>query len=194
MAGLLVPGAQVLMTDKGPDFKGKLRYGWQAIKIENTWVGINTIWANRIVETLLAKKLLPEFSAYTHSRREVAYGQEKSKIDFLLEGPGQIPCYLEVKSVTLKTGAQAQFPDAVTTRGQKHLRELMHIKNEGHRAALVFLVQRDDVESFGPALEFDADYGKLLEEAKQSGVEILVVKTALNDQGDYFFKGYLPFD
>ncbi len=136
-----------------------------------TWIGVNTANANKVVLGWLKQKLIPELASFESIIPEKKLGD--SRMDFYLEGKNET-CFVEVKSVTLKLDGVAQFPDAVSERGQKHLRELMELKKKGHRAVIFFLVQREDVESMRPASSIDPKYAQLLKEATTCGVEILV--------------------
>jgi len=138
---------------------------------------INTGRANSLVREALASGLVPALCGYGQVRSEVRYGQENSRIDFLLsdhnEYPGQA-CYVEVKNVTLGLGdGLGQFPDAVSTRGSKHLRELMMIAEQGDRAVLFFCVQHSGIEQVSPATGIDPVYSETLVQAAQAGVEIM---------------------
>jgi sugar fermentation stimulation protein A len=125
------------------------------------------------VEEALRADRIAELAGYENLRREVRYGRENSRIDLLLEGPALPPCYLEVKNVTAAVaGGVGYFPDAVTERGAKHLREMMAVVGQGMRAALVFCVQRSDVTEVRPADAIDPVYGGTLREAQDAGVEI----------------------
>ena len=144
-----------------------------------TWIGVNTANANKLAKIWLTENLLPEITGYSVVIPEKKIGQ--SRVDFYLEGHPTLPaCYVEVKNVTLKLEGMAQFPDSVSERGQKHLRELMEIKKSGLRAAMLFVVQREDVYSFKPAESLDPEYASLLRQAHHSGVEILVYQCRMN--------------
>ena len=171
LAGCLPAGAPVLFTDRQEAAK-KLKYVWQAVEVDGCWVGVNTALANTMAQEILLGDALPGLEKSTGLRREVPYGEENSRIDFLLTDPQGKQVYVEVKNVTLRIEDEAQFPDAVTERGQKHLRELMAMVRQGHRAVLLFLVQRDDVAAMAPAEGYDPAYGVLLREAIKSGVEV----------------------
>lgn len=135
--------------------------------------GINTARANGLVECAITAGVITELRSYTSMRREVVYGNEKSRIDFLLENESG-KCYVEVKNVTLMEGdGQGLFPDAVSERGSKHLRELMQMKLEGHRAVLLFCVQHTGIQWVEPADLIDPVYGKTLREAIAQGVEVI---------------------
>lgn len=138
-----------------------------------SWIGVNTGNANKLAKIWLTQNQIPALSGYTTVIPEKKIGE--SRVDFYLEGHASLPaCYVEVKNVTLKLGGIAQFPDSVSERGQKHLRELMQIKKSGLRAAMLFVVQREDVSVFAPAASIDPEYARLLKEARNSGVEIFV--------------------
>lgn len=138
-----------------------------------SWIGVNTANANKLAKLWLERGSLPELKGYTQVQPEKKVGM--SRLDFFLDGhPTQAPCYIEVKNVTLKLENKAQFPDSVSERGQKHLKELMDLKKAGFRAAMLYVVQREDVTTFSPADSIDPLYGKLLRQAALEGVEILV--------------------
>ena len=170
---------QVVLLSKSDNPKRKLAWSWELVKINNFWVDINTHRANRVVEEALRNNIIPEFQDYT-VRPEFPFA--KSRIDFMLQGPSE-KVLLEVKNVTLccEPGV-ACFPDAVTTRGQKHLRDLMEAKQAGWRAVIFFLVQRGEAEVFTPADQIDAEYGRLLREAVSSGVEALAYRTVVSHE------------
>lgn len=160
-----------LSHSKNPD--RKLPYTLELIHNGETWIGVNTGNANKLAKQWLTENLLPELMGYKVVVPEKKIGI--SRMDFYLEGHPSFPaCYVEVKNVTLKLNGEAQFPDSVTERGQKHLQELMNIKQTGLRAVMLFIVQREDVHVFRPAKSLDPKYASLLQEAKNSGVEILV--------------------
>ncbi len=146
-----------------------------------TWIGVNTANANKLVKLWLKDEALAELSGYKNIFPERKVGE--SRIDFFLEGhPTHPPCYIEVKNVTLKTDKGAQFPDSVSERGQKHLRELMDLKKKGFRAVMLYVIQREDVEIFSPADAIDPEYGKLLRMAFALGVEILAYRCKMGLQ------------
>jgi sugar fermentation stimulation protein A len=135
--------------------------------------GVNTGRANRLVEEAIAAGSIAALRGYEGVRREVRYGEENSRIDFLLEGRSA-PCYVEVKSVTLSLGdGRAAFPDTVTRRGAKHLRELEAMVAGGARAVLLFCVQLSDIDVVVPAADLDPDYARALRQAGRQGVEVL---------------------
>lgn len=135
--------------------------------------GINTGRANILVQEALSAGVVKELSGYPHLQREVKYGTENSRIDFLLSNHDQ-QCFVEVKNVTLgSAGGQGLFPDAVTARGAKHLRELMTMVEQGHRAVLLFCVQHSGIKWVSPADEIDPGYSELLRQAAAAGVEVI---------------------
>lgn len=153
--------------------KRKMAHTLELIWNGHSWIGVNTANANKLARLWLTRGELPELQDYSIVVPEKKTGE--SRIDFYLEGhPTLPPCYVEVKNVTLRVNDGAQFPDSVSERGQKHLRELMDLKRQGFRAAMLYVVQREDVTSFSPADNIDPAYGKLLREASALGVEILV--------------------
>ncbi|MBT5388800.1 MAG: DNA/RNA nuclease SfsA [Porticoccaceae bacterium] len=143
--------------------------------------GVNTSRPNRLVYELIQAGLVPELSGYQHLRTEVRYGEEKSRIDLLLEDSALGLCYVEVKNVTLDMGqGLAAFPDAVTSRGSKHLRELMAMVAAGHRAVLFFCVQLSEAERMEVADEIDPLYAKTLSQAVAAGVEVIAWRAKMS--------------
>lgn len=159
----------------------KLKYTLEMVKASTgAWVGVNTSTPNQIVKEALSAGLLPHWQGFDVIKPEYKISAE-TRFDFALmhkSDDGKKKHFIEVKNVTLAEGDVAQFPDAVTLRGQKHLRELIGLMAQGHSAELVFTVQRNDVKSFAPAMEIDPDYGELLHEAIAAGLRVtpLVVK------------------
>ncbi len=185
MFGCKEPGSTVwLSPNTNP--KAKLNWRWEMLEVGGALVGINTSRPNAIVEEAILQGGIPELSGYASLKREVKYGAA-SRIDILLEGPSSTSlaekCYVEVKNVTLKVGEDAQFPDSVTVRGTKHLRELMDMVAEGHRAVMVYLVQRGDCTAFAPAADIDKVYAETLGEAAKAGVELLCYTCDLTTDG-----------
>ena len=138
--------------------------------VGKVWVGINTFLPNRLVQEGIESGVIAELHGYGRIRREVTV-RKGSRLDFCLDRRSQ-SCFVEVKNVTLAVGSIAAFPDAVSERGLKHLRELMRLKRKGHRAAMVFVIQRGDCHAFRPADEIDLEYGKWLRRAVRAGVEV----------------------
>ncbi|HLO26701.1 MAG TPA: DNA/RNA nuclease SfsA [Geobacteraceae bacterium] len=177
MKGCAVPGHRVLLS-RSTNPARKLAYTWELVLAYDQWVGINTGLPNRIVREGIENGTVQELQGYSSTRPEVPYG-ENSRIDLLLEGPSGL-CFVEVKNVTLVEGGVALFPDAVTTRGQKHLRELMRVVEEGGRGIIFFVVQRGDCRSVAPADDIDPEYGRLLRQATACGVEALAYQASVS--------------
>lgn len=168
-----VPGHRVLLSTSANPAR-KLLYTWELVEVAGHWADVNTQRANRVVEEALRDGTITPFAGGT-VRPEFPWGI--SRFDFLVER-GDEHTLLEVKNVTLCNGAGlASFPDAVTERGQKHLRELLRAKGAGWRAAVLFLVQRGAATAFTPADAIDPEYGRLLREAVAGGVEALAYRT-----------------
>lgn len=170
--------AAVLRDSENPE--RKLRYTWQAVKVDGAWVNVDTSLPNGIVAEAIDAGEVAELTGYDSLRREVKYGKN-SRIDILLER-GDERCFVEVKSTTLAADGLARFPDAVTARGLKHLEELAAQAAEGDRAVIFFLVARDDVERFAPADEIDPEYGKALRRVMNAGVEALAYTTIVKPE------------
>ena len=175
MMNLQEPKAEVWLSPaKNPN--RKLRYTWEMIRCSDTFVGLNTGLTNKIVEDSIRKKEIEEFNGYNNLRREVKYG-ENSRIDILLENADLPNCYIEVKSVTLNRPERgknlAEFPDAVTVRGTKHLDELSNQVAVGNRAVMFYLIQRADCNQFSIADDIDPNYARAFGLAKEAGVEML---------------------
>jgi sugar fermentation stimulation protein A len=168
-----VPDAAVLLS-QSDNPKRKLAFSWELVEVGGHWVDINTHRANRVVEEALRSDGIAELTGFT-VRPEFPYAD--SRIDFMLEKPDE-KALVEVKNVTLccQPGL-ACFPDAVTTRGQKHLRDLMLARQAGWRAVIFFLVQRGEAVCFTPADAIDATYGRLLRQAVDQGVDALAYRT-----------------
>lgn len=163
--------------------KRKLKYTWEIVQVDGGGlVGINTSWPNVLVADACATGAIPELAGYDTVRREVKYGRN-SRIDVLLEKTetGE-KCYVEVKNVTLARDGYAEFPDAVTARGAKHLVEMTDMVAEGHRAVMVYLVQREDCHAFRVASDIDPAYEKALALAMSQGVEALCYACTVTPQ------------
>lgn len=181
MTGYCDGGLEVLLSRSRNPVR-KLSHTLEMVHNGVCWIGVNTGLANPIVEEALRQGRIPALSGYKDIRREVAYGTG-SRVDFLLSGPGGL-CYLEVKSVTLLMNGLYAFPDAVTARGLKHLGELEAVVRAGHRAVLVFLIQRSDGgEGFRAAGEIDPAYARALDSAARNGVEVLPYLTDIGPEG-----------
>lgn len=156
----------------------KLPYTLEMTHNQTTWIGVNTSNANKLAHEWISNHLITELKAYEEIFPEKKIGE--SRIDFYLKGKNLPDCYVEVKNVTLIHEGLAQFPDAITTRGQKHLLELIKLKKLGYRAVLLFVIQREDCHQFSPATHIDPEYSKLLKEAFDQGVEILCYQAKLS--------------
>jgi len=161
------------------NLKRKYKFTWELTHTKaGHWICIHSQLANKMVADALKARKIAELVNYENIKAEVKYGSENSRIDFLLSGAGQPDCYVEVKSCTLLDESfavgQGFFPDTVSVRGQKHLRELMEMKALGFRAVLVFAVLHTGIDSVKPAAHIDAKYAQLFEQAKQAGVEIVI--------------------
>ena len=164
--------------------KRKYPFSWELCeKANGDVICVNTLRANQLAEEAISSSVITELQGYSTLQREVKYGSENSRIDLLLTDGDQPDAFVEVKSVTLLEGQQGFFPDAVTTRGQKHLRELEAMVNEGKRAVLLFAVLHTGINSIKAAQHIDPTYSKLLDEVKQAGVEIIAYKAIITPQG-----------
>lgn len=182
MMGLAEPGAKIWL-EPNDDPKKKLKFGWRLVEHANGhFTGVDTSIPNRALKAALMAREVQALAEYTLVRPEVKYG-ENSRIDFLLSGDGQPDCYVEVKSVTLsrRTGL-AEFPDSVTARGTKHLGELAKVAQAGHRAVLLYLVQRTDCTTVTMADDIDPTYAAAHTHATAAGVETLCLGTHITPQ------------
>jgi sugar fermentation stimulation protein A len=170
MRGCNVPGREVMLSPTDNP-KRKTRYTWELIHLPSTWVGVNTLAANRLVAEAANDKLIPELGPFDKLLREVKLGH--SRIDFCLIRGG-VSLFLEVKNVTLVEDGTALFPDAPTARGRKHLLTLMDAIDQGHRATMFYVVQREDAQRFSPAAHIDPAYAQALSQAHRAGVNIIV--------------------
>ena len=178
MKSCLENGAEVYLTPVN-DPKRKTKFTWEMIRINGDWVGINTGNPNILAYEAILNNEIPGLPPYTNVQREVKYSD--SRFDVYAENEHE-KCFVEVKNVTLKEGRYALFPDAVTTRGQKHLKTLIQVKREGMRAVMLYVVQRSDVEVFAPAKEIDPDYASALIDAVKNGVEVVVMQAKIKPE------------
>jgi sugar fermentation stimulation protein A len=165
--------------------KRKLKYTWEMISVNDngpTWVGVNTSLPNQVIKQLLIQHRLPPITNYETVASEIPYGRERSRIDFLLTGAAHLAIYLEVKNTTWAQGELALFPDTVTTRGQKHIRELQALLPEA-RACLLYFINRGDCTHFTSGDRADPVYGQLLRDAIQAGLEVLPCRFEVSPQG-----------
>lgn len=183
MTGCATPGDTVWYSTSD-NTKRKYPHTWELTQTQNgAFICVNTLWANRLTKEALEQGRISELSGYSTLKSEVKYGAERSRIDFMLQADSRPDCYIEVKSVTLAEKDLGYFPDAITERGQKHLRELMSVAAEGKRAVILFAVLHSAITRFSPAHHIDAKYAQLLIEAQRKGVEILIYKAELSARG-----------
>lgn len=171
MLGTSDPGLEVWLSPAASPTR-KLAWSWELCRVDGHLVGVNTAHPNVIAAEAIRAGQIAQLTGYASLRREVKYGIN-SRIDILLEQEGRPPCFVEVKNVHLKVGDWAEFPDAVTTRGAKHLVELRDQVAQGARSVMLYLVQRQDCTAFRPAAAIDPVYASGLAEAVRDGVEAI---------------------
>jgi sugar fermentation stimulation protein A len=190
MTGLNAPGARVWLS-RSANPKRKLVHSWELIEVDfgtgAELVGINTAHPNALAAEAIAAGAIPELAGYAAIRREVRYGRN-SRVDFLLEGAiegsPRPPCYVEIKNVHLmRRPGLAEFPDAVTKRGAKHLGELAGMVAQGHRAVMLFLIQIGSARRFALARDIDPAYGNAFDAARSRGVEALAYRCGITCDG-----------
>tara|TARA_Y100000385_G_scaffold287035_1_gene350334 strand:- start:1271 stop:1972 length:702 start_codon:yes stop_codon:yes gene_type:complete len=191
MVNAHVPNTGSMKTCWAPDWKvlvthndnpkRKLKYTLEMTHNGDSWICVNTGMTNKLVHEALDNEVITELLGYPEIKPEKKVLD--SRIDFFLSGHETSPdCYVEVKNVTLKgEDGLVLFPDSVSTRGQKHLKDLMQIKADGLRAVMLYVVNREDVDRFSPAADIDKKYAELLQEANKAGVEILVYQCSLSE-------------
>lgn len=159
----------------------KYRHTWEIVEVGKVMVGINTGLPNALVAEAIANGTIAELAGYPGVRREVPYGEERSRVDLVLEGGPREDCYVEVKNVTAAASkGVALFPDCVSERGSRHLRELIRLKSHGVRPVQLYCVQREDVNEVRPADGIDHEYGRMLREAIAAGVEVLAYRAKIS--------------
>lgn len=175
------PGSRVWLMDSGNP-KRKYPLGWELVEIDQQFLCcINTGRANKLIKEAIVAGVVAELQGYDHIRQEVKYG-ENSRIDLLLETDNRPPAYVEIKNLTLlEDNGWGSFPDAVTTRGAKHLKELMMMVEQGYRAVMLFCVPHAGIRQVRPADEIDPVYGQLLRQAEKAGVEVLAYGATLTE-------------
>jgi len=195
MLSVQPPGAEVWLS-RADNPNRKLNYTWELVRVGDHLVGINTHRPNAIVAEAVTAGAIPALSGYDSVRREVKYGRN-SRIDLLLQGAERSSCYVEVKNVHMKRDAAvpgpAEFPDAVTGRGAKHLEELIDMAAAGHRAVMVFLVQRGDSDRVRIAGDIDPAYFEALGRAVSLGVEVVCLGCSVTCER-IVVAGPLPLD
>jgi sugar fermentation stimulation protein A len=183
MLGLTTPGSVVWLSESDSPTR-KYRHTWEMIEADlgqgPTLVGINTGHPNKLVAEALEAKRIKPLAGYPAFRREVKYGKN-SRIDVLLEGADKSLCYVEVKNVHLsRTHGLAEFPDCETERGVKHLGEMAEMVREGHRAMLVFLIQRGEAKKFTLARDIAPTFAAAFDRAKAAGVEAIALRCRMS--------------
>ena len=179
MTGLAIAGLEA-WTSVSDNPKRKLSHTLELVRADGVLVGINTGHPNRIVAEALAARVLPQFEAYSGVRPEVRYG-DGCRVDFLLTAPSRPDCYVEVKNVHLsRKPGLAEFPDSVTARGARHLEALAAMARSGHRAVLLYLVQRPDCTRLSLARDIDPAYARATDAARKAGVETLCYACSLS--------------
>ena len=188
MMGLTTLGSRVWLSESDSATR-KYRHTWEMIETDlgrgggPVMVGINTNWPNKLVSEAIAACRVPQLAGYDSLKREQRYGVN-SRIDILLEGPKRGTAYVEIKNVHLcRTPGLAEFPDSVTERGAKHLDELANMVAEGHRAVMVYLVQRADNDRLRLAADIDPAYAAAFAKAKKAGVEAIVLACTVSPEG-----------
>ena len=181
MAGCCEAGRKVyLSVHDNP--KRKYKYTWELIAMPTSLVGVNTMVPNRLVAKSIEQRLISEVAQYRNVTREVKIG-EHSRIDLLLTGSSGERCYVEIKNCTLVNEGVAQFPDAVTTRGLRHIIELEKFVEAGHRCIMFYFIQRMDARVFRPADHIDPNYGGRLRQAAAKGVEVIAYDVRISLHG-----------
>lgn len=180
MKGCCEPGRPVYLSlHDNPNCKYK--YTWELIAMPTSLVGVNTLVPNRLVYKAIAQKRIPELSEYDIIQREVKISAH-SRIDLMLTGRNGDHCYVEIINCTLVTEGIAQFPDAVTTRGLKHITDLEKLVDDGHRCMMFYFIQRMDAQVFRPADHIDPQYGRGLRQAVKNGIEVLAYDVRIDMQ------------
>jgi sugar fermentation stimulation protein A len=184
MLGLNAPGTAVWLEPADGDPRRKLGFAWRLVELgDGHFAGIDTAVPNRLVREALAEGAIPGLAGYEGVRAEVRYGAA-SRVDFLLTAPGRADAYVEVKNVHLRReGAWAEFPDSVTARGTRHLRELAAVAEAGKRAVMLYVVQRSDCLACRLAGDIDPAYAAAFAEARAAGVEVLAHGTRIGPEG-----------
>ncbi len=180
MKGCAIPGSPVwLSLSDNP--KRKYKHTWELLQLPHTMVGINTLLPNKLVKLAIEDGQIEELSGYDRVKSEIKTSTH-TRLDLLLENKADEKCYVEIKNCTLVEEGVAMFPDAVTTRGQKHLDELQTLVSNGHRGVIFFLIQRTDAKVFEPAGMIDKIYAQKLKEVCKEGVQIIVKDTVIDTQ------------
>lgn len=187
MKSCLEDNAPVYLTPVN-DPKRKTKFTWEMIYMNGGWIGINTGIPNKLAFEAISASQIPGLENYTTVKREVTFGD--SRFDIYAENDEE-RCFVEVKNVSMKVDDWALFPDAITTRGRKHLETLIEVKKSGIRAVMLYVVQRMDVTKFGPAAKIDPNYATSLKKAMENGVEVIVIQVNVSPEG-FEIAGTLP--
>lgn len=180
MTGCAEPGFSIWYSESNNE-KRKYPFSWELSQTTlGDYICVNTLRANQLIIEALNNQIITELQGFNELTTEVTYGEEKSRIDVLLKFPNKADHYIEVKSVTLLAGDQGYFPDAKTTRGQKHLRELMAMQAQGFQSVLLFAVLHTGINSVSPASHIDPKYAELLSEAVAQGVKVIAYKANIS--------------
>jgi sugar fermentation stimulation protein A len=188
MKGAAVADSACLITESDNPER-KLKFTLEAVQFPETgaWVGVNTSWPNQLAKEAFENKIFKHWQAFDEFKAEVKLSQE-TRLDLMLsKSKTEKKHYVEIKNVSMAAHVgkkhMAQFPDAVTERGQKHLRELIQLVGEGHGAEILFAIQRNDCEGFRAAAEIDPEYAKLLKQAKSAGVKVTPALVEISNEG-----------
>ncbi|KUF10689.1 DNA/RNA nuclease SfsA [Pseudoponticoccus marisrubri] len=183
MLGLAEPGQRIWL-ELNDDPRKKLDWAWRLVELpDGHFVGVDTGVPNRLLRRALAAGAVPGLEGYEKVRPEVRFG-ERSRVDFLLTDPMRRAAYVEVKSVTLsRQEGLAEFPDSVTSRGARHLAELEAMVAQGHRAVMLYVLQRTDCDRFAVAADLDPAYSAAFARAREAGVEALCIGCRLSPDG-----------
>lgn len=201
MMGCNEPGSACLVS-RATDPARKLQFTLEAVQADQHWVGVNTSWPNKLAIELFHTQVIPHWKIYDSYQTEIKIS-EASRIDLVLWSSQSTETkkwksddfkkhqpvhFIEIKNVTLKNGVTAQFPDAVTERGQKHIEELVSLLQRGFTSELLFVVQRSDVQMFEPAAVIDPRYAELLRDAIKKGLKVTVASFAISKKEIQFQK------
>jgi len=189
MKSCIEEGAPVYLSPAA-DPNRKTKFTWEMIYMNGSWIGINTLIPNKLAFDAIKNGKIEKLKGYTYVKREVRFGD--SRFDIYAENETE-KCFIEVKNVTMKAGNYALFPDAVTTRGRKHLETLIEVKKQGIRAVMLYVIQRMDVEVFGVARELDPEYAKVLSKAMHNGVEVIAMQAKVSPE-EIVFNKELPVE
>lgn len=192
MTGCATPG-DIIWYSKSDNQNRKYPFSWQLTQTQqNDMICVNTHLANHLAKEAIEKDYIGELTGYQQIHSEVRYGHENSRIDLVLSGNNRRDCYVEVKSVTLLENGKGYFPDTVTKRGHKHLRELQYIKQQGYRAVLFFVVLHSGIKYVSAAKHIDKIYASLLDKAMKTGLEVICYSATISTNSISIYNS-LPF-